>query len=142
MPTPPSPSPAASGGDRLAERYGRVPSPGRRRALRAAAVLGGLLAVAYLVWVALASTAERAEPTVISYRVLGDSGVELRYTLAKDPGSTVHCVLQALDARHAEVGVVEDVTGPGTEDLVDHTTLIRTTGRPVTAVVRTCSVVP
>ncbi|GAB7190238.1 hypothetical protein NUM3379_09440 [Kineococcus sp. NUM-3379] len=153
MPTPPptrGPADAAADADaaagaradRLAERYGRTHSrPWWRRPVPlVAAVLavGGLLA--WMVWVVLASTAERAEPTVISYRVLDDSRIELRYTVAKEPSTTVRCVLQALDAAHGEVGVVEDEFGPGPAELVDRTTVVRTTGRAVTAVVRSCGV--
>ena len=139
MPTPARPQTSA---ERLAERYGRRPAAGRwRRPLSlAAAVAAAVVVLAYLVWVALAGTAERADPTLIGYRVLDDSRTEARFTVAKDPGSTVRCTLQALDAAHAEVGVLDVDLGPTGADLVQRTSVIRTTNRAVTAVVRSCQV--
>ena len=139
MPTPPPPQTTA---ERLAERYGRTPrGPWWRRPLHlSAAVVVSAAALAYLVWVAVAGTAGSAEPTVIGYRVLDDTRIELRYTVALEPGSTARCVLQALDSSHGEVGVLEDTVGPAAERHVERTPVVRTTGRAVTAVVRSCEV--
>ena len=140
MPTPPPPGAAAD----LDRRYGRGrPREAwwRRPLPLAGAVLGGAAVLAWMVWVAVAGSAERAEPTVISYRVLDDTRIELHYTVAKDPGTTVRCTLQALDASHAEVGVLQEDLGPDGREQVGRTTVVRTTGRPVTAVVRSCEVV-
>ena len=139
MPSPPSPQTPA---ERMAQRYGRRPAaPWWRRPLPlAAAVAAGLLFVAYLVWVALASTAERAEPTLISYRVLDDTRIEARYTLAKEGSTAVRCTLQALDAGKGEVGVLEEEFGPTGETLLESRPVVRTTGRAVTVVVRSCTV--
>ncbi|WP_345714097.1 DUF4307 domain-containing protein, partial [Kineococcus glutinatus] len=105
-------------------------------------VLGALLVAAYLVWVAVHSTSGHGSTTLISFRVLDDTRVEARYTVALEPGDTVRCTLEALDARHGEVGVLEEDIGPSATGFVERTTVIRTTGRAVTATVGTCPVLP
>ncbi|MCI2238372.1 DUF4307 domain-containing protein [Paenibacillus sp. TRM 82003] len=128
--------------DLLAARYGRRPRPSRpwyRRPLPlAAAVLGAVLVLAYGAWVAVWQTQGPAT-TVIGYDVLGDRAVELRFSVARDPGTTVQCTVHALDASSAEVGLLRVDVPAGTEREVQRTVEIRTTSRAATALVESCS---
>ncbi|WP_337062104.1 DUF4307 domain-containing protein [Kineococcus sp. G2] len=128
--------------DLLAARYGRRPRPQRpwyRRPLPlAAAVVGALLVLAYGAWVAVWHTQGPAT-SVIGYDVLGEHAVELRFSVAREPGTAVQCTVHALDASSSEVGLLQVDVPASTEREVQRTVEIRTTSRAATALVESCA---
>ncbi|WP_432535062.1 DUF4307 domain-containing protein [Kineococcus arenarius] len=130
--------------DLLATRYGRRPRPDRpwyRRPLPlAAAVLGAVLVLAYGVWVAVWQTQGPAY-TVISHSVLDDSTAQLRFAVAREPGTAVQCTVHALDSSSAEVGLLRVDVPAGPEREVQQEVRLRTTSRAVTVQVESCATV-
>jgi Domain of unknown function (DUF4307) len=100
-----------------------------------------LLGCAMAVWFGLASTVGKASWTTMSYRVIDDRTVDVTYRVSRPAGSTVTCLVSAMDRGFATVGQVE-VRVPGSQtSSVERTTRIRTTTRAVTGVVKSCSVI-
>ena len=94
---------------------GRYDEP-RRLPRPLAYALAGVLAVLVLLGTFLAwqrSSAHRSSASVISYRVVDDHTVEIRFDVAKDEGATVVCALRAVGSDGAEVGKKDVTVGPG-----------------------------
>jgi len=104
------------------------------------ATIGILLGCTIAVWWGLASTVGRPSWTVRSYRVIDDRTVDVSYLVSRPTGREVTCLVRALDRSFGTVGLVE-VRIPGSdESSVSLTTRVRTTGRAVTGVVKSCAI--
>ena len=104
------------------------------------ATIGVVLGCAVAVWFGLASTVGRASASVVGYRVIYDRTVEVTYLVNRPVGRDVTCLIRAMDQGFGTVGLVE-VRIPGSDSgSVQRTTLVRTTTRAVTGVVKSCSV--
>ncbi|GAB3467279.1 DUF4307 domain-containing protein [Kineococcus endophyticus] len=130
--------------DVLAARYGRRPRPDRRwyrRPVRlAAAVVGGVLVLAYGAWLAV-SQSQGPSFTEISHQVVDDRTAEIRFSVTRPAGTEVRCQVHALDASSSEVGLVQvDVPASSATD-VQESVQVRTTSRAVTVGVESCSAV-
>lgn len=135
----PAPSPAPSPATRPPDRYGDVPSPHRRRLVVGAVVV---LAAAFLLWVLWAGArvaAREVRWSDVGYDVVDDTTVEVTFTVVKDPGSSAVCTIEALNSRHAQVGLATVEIGPAEERGVVRTTTVRTAERAVTGVVDRCN---
>ncbi|WP_432523528.1 DUF4307 domain-containing protein [Kineococcus sp. SYSU DK006] len=130
--------------DVLAERYGRrsrTGAPWYRRPLPlAAAVLAGLLVLAYGAWVSVAQSRGPAF-SEISHRVVDDRSALVRFSVTREPGTDVQCTVRALDADGAEVGVLQVPVPATPERDVQQEVEVTTTQRAVTAGVASCSAV-
>jgi len=114
------------------------PAPGQARWWVVAAI-GISLGTAIAVWFGLASTLGKPSWTSLGYRVIDDRTVEVTYLVSRPVGREVTCEIGALDRSFGTVGLVE-VRVPGSDtSTVQRTTVVRTTARAVTGLVRSCS---
>ena len=125
-----------------AGRYG--PEPDERSRRRRAVVLWllGGLGAALAVWLGLGLAATPVTWQDVGFRIRGDT-IDVTYDVIRtDPAVPVRCRLEALNVRHAQVGVVTVDVPPGTESVVRVTTTVRIAEEPVTGVVDSCWVDP
>ena len=122
-------------------RYGRPPSP-RRRRLRVALLAALLVAfTALVVAVALPRQTDSVSFQVLTFDV-GDAGtVRIGWEVARDPGVVVECQVRARGADGAEVGneLVAVPASAGRRTVVSHD--LTTAAPAVTGEVRSCIVV-
>ena len=131
--------PAGPAPSRPADRYGDVRPPWHRltaRALAGAVVLAGL---AWVVWAGLHQADRDVRWDDVGFSVSGPTGVDVTFDVIKDPDATAVCRLEALNAQYAVVGVAEVEVGPAPDRVVRRTEQVRTQERPVTGLVKTCS---
>ncbi len=119
---------------------GRYPEPDERSRRRW--VIGlwsiGLLGVAGVVWMGLGMARTPVTWQDVGFRIDGDT-IDVTYDVIRiDPQVAVTCRLEALNVRHAQVGVVTVDVPPGTSNATRMTTPIRTSEEPVTGVVDSC----
>jgi hypothetical protein len=125
--------------DDVAARYAR---PARRGARVVWAVVGVVLALASFT----AVTANVLDTDVrwrdISFDVVDDELVQVRFEVYGEEGESVRCLVRAGDARYNDVGQVEVDLGPlparGQAATVD----VRTVAPASSASVRTCVLLP
>lgn len=128
--------------DRYADRYGTAArSRGHGRLL--ALVLGVVvvaagLGVAYLGWMKFGP--EEIGSEQLGYTVVDDSTIQVRIKVTRaDPSKPVVCVLRAMDQDIAEVGRREVLVQPSEHGTVEVTSVIKTTARPSTGTIYTCT---
>jgi hypothetical protein len=74
----------------------------------------------------------------LTFRVLGDSRVEINYSVTKPRDRPVRCVVRAVDVDFAEVAHTEILIPSGTEH-VNRTEQLRTSARATAAQVKDCA---
>ena len=115
-------------------RYGRRT---RRAPVVAAAALLVLAALAWSAWVAISVASEPVRWADVGYQVHGDAEVTVSFDVTVRHGAGAVCTVQALNARHAEVGRRDvRVAGTGT---VRVTSVLPTSELAVTGLVKTCA---
>lgn len=121
----------------LRQRYGNTDTD--RRPLWIAAVVLGILALAWIVWWAIAAGRPTATAEPVGMEVISDSEVHLTYNLTAPVGSTVTCTVTALTDNLTEVGVRQVTVGPTEREVTAVTTslatIMRATGVDVTGCV-------
>lgn len=122
----------------LAARYGTVSTRRGRYIGIAVAVAGGALALVVFGWTAIGLSQRDARWQDISYVVVDDHTVEVRFEVYAREGATVRCVVRAIDGDHADVGQVERDIGPIVGQGAGETVRIRTLRPAQGASVRTC----
>jgi hypothetical protein len=104
------------------------------------AVAGGLglalLALTFAAWDRFSDS--RVPFTVLGYRVVSDTAVEVRFEVHKAMSSTVTCLVRARDRAGAEVGHARVQVGPSNDAPVRVTHLLPTSGRAATGEVTAC----
>ena len=135
----PVPGPAPSHLTRPPDRYGDAPSPGRRRlALAATAVLAAVF-LAWVLWAGTNAAKREVRWSDVGYDIVDDTTVEVTFTVIKKPAATAVCTLEALNGRHAQVGLATVEVGPADQRAVVRTATVRTAERAVTGVVDRCT---
>jgi hypothetical protein len=89
--------------DMLDERYGRHRSPGRRWVV-AGALLGGAVAVALVVWFAVAGSIDAVDYDTTGFEVVDEHSVVLSFQVTAPAGRAVACAVEAQDSEHGVVG--------------------------------------
>jgi hypothetical protein len=74
----------------------------------------------------------------ITFRVLSDSQVEINFSVTKPKGSSVRCVVRAVDTDFAEVAR-EDVVVPAGTERLHETRRLSTSARATAAQVKDCA---
>ena len=124
---------------RPADRYGdRRPSARRRRL--AAVVVGGLvlIAVGAWIWIAVVRSSPPLRYDLLGFHAVTSTSVEIRFSVVRDPGVSVACVLRARGAGGEEVGRRQVLVPAEDGDRIELTRTVRTTGPAVTGEVLTC----
>jgi len=129
--------PDGTSGARPAGRYGE------RRTSRA-----GLLVIAatclallgWLVWAALAAATPDVRSTLISYDVIDERQVQVRFSVTADKDASVVCRLEAAAASGEVVGLTEVELEPGPRELRQLATKFATRSRAATVTVAGCRV--
>jgi hypothetical protein len=138
--------PTAAGTDTTgpAARYGRPPSPARRRAAVGAAVVLLLGAVAWALWTAIRLSDDPVSWDDVGFAVRADDRIEVTFDVHFNddvpPDARAVCTVHALNRIHAEVGLVDVVVGPASRGSIRLTTAVPTGERAVTGLVKDCAV--
>jgi Domain of unknown function (DUF4307) len=119
-------------------RYGRVPSPARRRAALVAGGVAVLLALAWVVWAGLGQAADVSWSDV-GFVIHDDTAVDVTYDVGKDPSATAVCSLRALDRNKTAVGIAQVTVGPSSAKVTGRTDQVRTSAQAVTGLVDHCA---
>lgn len=122
----------------LDERYGRVPRPGRRRAIWW--VIGVLAAasVLWLAWVTVSNAINTVGVDDTGYEVVDERTVSVSFQVTPPRGAGFACALEALDEQFGVVGwrVVEFPASEATSRAFTET--IPTVGPATTGLVQSC----
>lgn len=122
--------------DDVAARYAR---PERRRLGVVLAALGAVVAVAAVALVTLSVLGSDVRWQDVSFEVVDDELVQVRFEVYADEGDRVRCQVRAADARYGDVGQVEVDLGPLPEGGAEGRTVdVRTVAPASSASVRAC----
>lgn len=117
------------------------PAPGTGK-WWAVGIIGCTLAVAVIVWMALASNANRITSTTVSYQVVDNRSVIVDFDVTVEPGTALLCEVRAMAANFAVVGSVEVPVSPSSELTSSHRATVRTASLAVTGIVYGCRRAP
>jgi len=118
------------------DRYGIKPAKGWKLPATILAVIG----IAWVFWAGLFHAKPEFRITLISFSVVSDEQVSIRYAIQRnDPSSPATCTLQARDVDKNIVGEIEDEITPGPASF-ERTTSIPTRSAAATALVARCRV--
>lgn len=104
-------------------------------------LLAGVAGVALLLFVVVAFQRfgpAKVQGRLLSYEVVDDRTVEIRFEVRSDPGTTATCLVRALARDMSEVASEEVRVGPSLEDRVVETRTLTTSSRAVAAELVTC----
>ncbi|SDP36418.1 protein of unknown function [Pedococcus dokdonensis] len=104
--------------------------------------IGCAIGVALAVWLGLANSLGRVTWTDTDYKVVDDRSVQVGFDVHRDPGQAVTCTVEAQDAAHGVVGVIQVAVPAGTERSVHQQVSVRTASRAVGGSVRSCDKTP
>ena len=134
---PVTPSEPESASELLRTRYG----PARRTSplLIIAVAMVAVLFVGWVIWAGLQQADQDVRWRTVGYSHSTNSSVTVEFDVFKPAGTTVTCVVRALDLQSSEVGRAEvPVTASGADTSVVYTLAV--TERPNTAEVFSCQV--
>ncbi|MEY3803628.1 MAG: DUF4307 domain-containing protein [Actinobacteria bacterium] len=118
------------------DRYGIKPAKGWKLPATILAVIG----ITWVFWAGLFHAKPEFRITLISFSVLSDEQVSIRYAIQRnDPTMPATCTLQARDVDKNIVGEIEDEITPGRASF-ERTTSIPTRSAAATALVARCRV--
>jgi hypothetical protein len=119
-------------------RYGGDPRRGPRGGV-VAAVLAAGVALAWAAWAGPGLVDRDVRWNEVGYDVVDDVTLRVTYEVVKDPGATVRCTVQGLNAGYAVVGAVSEEIGPAEGRTVRRTVEVPTQERAVSGVVDDCT---
>ena len=118
------------------DRYGVKPSHGWKLPAAIIAIVG----IIWILWAGLFHATPEFRTTLISFSVVSDEQVSIRYSVQRKDASTLAtCTLQARDAKKNVVGEIEDEITPGRTSF-ERITEIPTRSAAATASVARCRV--
>ena len=118
------------------DRYGIKPAKGWKLPATILAIIG----IAWVFWAGLFHAQPEFRITLISFAIVSDEEVSIRYAIQRnDPSTPATCTLQAKDADKNVVGEIEDEITPGRANF-ERTTKIPTRSAAATATVSRCRV--
>jgi hypothetical protein len=118
------------------DRYGVKPSQGWKLPAAIIAIVG----IIWILWAGLFHATPEFRTTLISFSVVSDEQVSIRYSVQRKDASTLAtCTLQARDAQKNVVGEIEDEITPGRTSF-ERVTEIPTRSAAATASVARCRV--
>ena len=118
------------------DRYGIKPAKGWKLPATILAIIG----IVWVIWAGLFHAQPEFRITLISFSILSDEEVAIRYAVQRnDPSTPATCTLQASDANKNVVGEIEDPITPGPASFERNTTIPTRSGA-ATALVTRCRV--
>lgn len=118
------------------DRYGVKPTRGWKLPATIIAIAG----ILWILWAGLFHSNPEFRITLISFSVVSDEEVSIRYVIQRnDPSTPATCTLQARDFDKNIVGEIEDEITPGSAS-IERTTSIPTRSAAATATVARCRV--
>ena len=118
------------------DRYGMKTSKG----WKLPAVFFGIVGIIWILWAGLFHANPEFRTTLISFSIVSDEEVSIRYAVQRNNASTpATCTLQASDMDKNIVGEIEDEITPGRANF-ERITVIPTRSAAVTAIVARCRV--
>lgn len=118
------------------DRYGIKPAKGWKLPATILAIVG----IAWVFWAGLFHAQPEFRITLISFAIVSDEEVSIRYAIQRNDSSTpATCTLQAKDADKNVVGEIEDEIAPGRASF-EQITSIPTRSAAATAIVARCRV--
>jgi hypothetical protein len=125
--------------DRPADRYGTKPaSPARKRWLTVGVGGLALVAMAWWLWIAVVHSNPPVRYDLVGFHPVSATSVEIRFSVVREPGLVVACVLRARGSGGAEVGRRQVVVPAAAIDRTDLTSTVTTTALAVTGEVLAC----
>jgi 16S rRNA C1402 N4-methylase RsmH len=100
-------------------------------------VVAGAL-IGWLLWAALAAATPDTRSSLVSFRVVDDRQVQVRFEVTAERSSPATCTLQAQDATGEVVGVTRVAVPPGRSDRREVEAVIATRSRAANATVAGC----
>lgn len=89
---------------RLDDRYGRRPSPRRRRALWGVVLAVAVVLIAGYGWYVVTDPANSVRADGTAFELHDDGSVSVTFQLSAPPGTALACAIEALDEEHGVVG--------------------------------------
>ena len=118
------------------DRYGFKPAKGWKLPATLIAVVG----ISWLIWAGLFHAKPEFRITLISFSIVSDEEVSIRYAIVRnDPSTPATCTLQAKDVDKNVVGEIEDEITPGRATF-EQVSSIPTRSAAATAIVARCRV--
>lgn len=118
------------------DRYGIKPGKGWKLPATILAIVG----ITWVFWAGLFHAKPEFRITLISFSVVSDEEVSIRYAIQRnDPSTVATCTLQAKDVDKNVVGEIEDEITPGRASF-ERITSIPTRSAAATAIVARCRV--
>ena len=118
------------------DRYGIKPAKGWKLPATILAIVG----IAWVFWAGLFHAQPEFRITLISFAIVSDEEVSIRYAIRRnDPSTPATCTLQAKDADKNVVGEIEDEITLGRASF-EQITSIPTRSAAATAIVARCRV--
>jgi hypothetical protein len=118
------------------DRYGIKPAKGWKLPASILAIVG----ITWVIWAGLFHANPEFRITLISFSIISDKEVSIRYAIQRnDPSTPATCTLQASDANKNVVGEIEDEITPGRASF-ERTATIPTRSGAATAIVARCRV--
>jgi hypothetical protein len=104
------------------------------------AIILAIVGIAWVFWAGLFHAQPEFRITLISFSIVSDEEVSIRYAIQRnDPSTPATCTLQAKDADKNVVGEIEDEITPGRASF-EQITSIPTRSAAATAIVARCRV--
>jgi len=118
------------------DRYGIKPAKGWKLPASILAIVG----ITWVIWAGLFHANPEFRITLISFSIISDKEVSIRYAIQRnDPSTPATCTLQASDANKNVVGEIEDEISPGRASF-ERIATIPTRSGAATAIVARCRV--
>jgi hypothetical protein len=115
------------------DRYAIRPSRGWQLPAAIFAIAG----IIWILWAGLFHATPEFRTTLISFSVISDEEVSIRYSVQrKNPSTFATCTLQARDVEKNVVGEIEDQITPGSADFERFSSIPTRSGAATASVVR------
>ena len=119
-----------------ADRYGIKPAKGWKLPATILAIVG----IAWVLWAGLFHAKPEFRITLISFSIVSDEEVSIRYAIQRnDPSTPATCTLQAKDVDKNVVGEIEDEINPGRATIEQNTSIAKRNSA-ATSIVAGCRV--
>lgn len=137
------PFPSTPEAARPVARYGdRSPRPVVNRVLVVLLVTAVVAAVGWWVWVAAVASNPAVRWQLLGFETQTERSVDIRWSVERDPGLTVECVVRARNANGEEVGRDRVAVPAGASGDVEVRHTLTTSDLAVTGEVLACLVTP